>query len=58
MYIDVTWGEVKSYDDWLALLILSLVPRPVWMGLGMRLELLSSRLLYVQVYIDIFGLKN
>lgn len=58
MYIGVTWGEVKSYDDWLALLILSLVPRPVWMGLGMRLELLSSRLLYVQVYIDIFGLKN
>ena len=58
MYIDVTWGEMKSYDDWLALLILSLVPRPVWMGLGMRLELLSSRLLYVQVYIDIFGLKN
>ena len=58
MYIDVTWGEVKSYDDWLALLILSLVPRPVWMGLGMRLELLSSRLLYVQVYIDIFGLKD
>lgn len=58
MYIDVTWGEVKSYDDWLALLILSLVPRPVWMGLGMRLELLSSRLLYVQMYIDIFGLKN
>ena len=49
---------MKSYDDWLALLILSLVPRPVWMGLGMRLELLSSRLLYVQMYIDIFGLKN